>query len=400
MKAVSLFTGVGGFDLAFERAGVETVLQAERDPHCIKVLERHWPRVERVSDVGLVSYADGDLLKDSRQQPVGRDGVDIIHGGFPCQPFSVAGRRRGAEDERDGWPEFRRVVSELRPQWVVAENVPGLLSIDSGRYFGRILTDLADLGFAGVAYAVLDAQHFGLAQRRRRVFIVAGPGRRAVEQVLAICEGCGGHPAESGAPGEGVAGSVVVRTANTGANGHGVAEDVAHTLDQANGQAVLAHSITASAGHHGHSSPRGDGSDNLVLSPTLTGGSGERGFRGDDGSNAYVLANPLGAHHGRHDLDHDTYVPEIVGTLSDGAHHGGGLNGQDAYTGRVIATGGVRRLTPLECSRLQGFPDDWLDGLGLADSHKYRQLGNAVAVPVVEWIARRIVAYAKGALQR
>ena len=308
-------------------------------------------------DVAVESSREGCLddgirdlaASDGEHAGAGAGRVDIVHGGFPCQPFSVAGRRKGAEDERDGWPEFRRVVSELRPTWVVAENVPGLLSIDSGRYFGRILGDLAELGFAGVAYAVLDARYFGVAQRRRRVFIVAGPGRRAVEQVLAICEGCGGHPAESREEGEGATGSVAVRTDQTGANGHNLSFNVAHTLDQANGQAVL--------------------------------------------------ANPLGAHHGRHDLDHDTYVPEIVSqAMSDGAHHGGGLNGQDAYTGRVIATGGVRRLTPTECERLQGFPDGWTDGQ--ADSHRYRQLGNAVAVPVVEWIARRIVAYAKGALQR
>ncbi len=233
--------------------------------------------------------------------------VDLIFGGFPCQDLSVAGKRAGLGGERSGlWYEFHRVLSELRSRWAVIENVPGLLSSNEGRDFGVILDGLGELGY-GVAWAVLDAQHFGVPQRRRRVFVVGCLGdQRSAAQVLSVCESCGGNPETGGAAGERVAGAITVRTDQTGANGHNLGFDVASTLDGANGQAVLASPLGSNA----------------------TGGF-------------------------RFDLDHDTYIPDVVGALSDGAHHGGGLNGQDAYTGRVIATSGVRRLTPLECERLQ-----------------------------------------------
>ena len=395
MRAVSLFSGVGGFDLGFERAGIETGLQAEQDPHCLAILERHWPHVRRVSDVRRIG--EGGSGRDG-EGGRGADGIDLIYGGFPCQDLSVAGRRAGLGGERSGlWFEFHRVLRELRPRWCVIENVPGLLSSNSGRDFAVLLDGLDELGF-DVSWAVLDAQHFGVPQRRRRVFIVGGPSRRAAEQVLSLCESCGGNPPAGGAAGQrltdtltvganqtsGFEGDIVeafaIRTANTGANGHGVAGDVAHTLDGANGQAVLASSLQASAGHHGHSSPRGDGNDNLVLAVEdpagkMSGGpevgigvsGGPMYTLGADPRHVHgVLANPLGSNQTggmRLDFDGTTYVP---------------------------ITSGVRRLTPLECERLQGFPDNWT--AGQADSHRYRQMGNAVCVPVAEWIGHRLVA--------
>ena len=347
MKAISLFSGVGGIDLAFERAGIETVLQAERDKWCNEVLARHWPQVARVDDVrdvGLRRHPAEHEDPHGAEPDAGRRGgaIDLVYGGFPCQPFSVAGKRGGAADERDGWPEFRRVVSELRPRWVVAENVRGLLSIAGGRYFGQIIGELDDLGF-DAAWAVLDAQHFGVPQRRRRVFIVAGPRGRGPEQVLAICEGCGGNPAAGRAAGEGVAGtlgvgagsrgwspdtiaqSVALRGRDGGATAE-LGDDRAYTLDGAQGQAVLA--------------------------PGL----------------AYALA----------------------------ARNAKGVSLLESQDTFVVPSAGVRRLTPLECLRLQGFPDDWdrwtADGREIADSHRYRMMGNAVCVPVLEWLGRRLVA--------
>ena len=185
MKAISLFSGVGGFDIGFERAGIETVLQAEQDPWCLEVLARHWPETERVTDV-----------RDVR----GGVGIDLIYGGFPCQDVSVAGKRAGLGGERSGlWFEFERILSELRPRWAVIENVPGLLSSNKGRDFAVILDGLENLGYS-VGWAVLDAQNFGVPQRRRRVFVVAGPTRRSVEQVLSLCESCGGNPETSATP--------------------------------------------------------------------------------------------------------------------------------------------------------------------------------------------------------
>ncbi len=430
MRAVSLFSGVGGIDLAFERAGIETVLQAERDPWCNEVLARHWPLVRRVDDVRDVGarrvQPDTERCGAVGAASAGRgqslDGVDVVYGGFPCQPFSVAGKRGGADDGRNGWPEFRRIVSELRPRWVVAENVPGLLSIDSGRYFGQIISELDELGF-DVAWAVLDAQHFGVPQRRRRVFIVAGPRGRGPEQVLSLCEGCGGNPETGGAAGEGVAVTLRGRSHSAGVNppGRGGEEAfgdnlIAHSLraqgndshredtstyvvaqplairgraDGANaelggtvGNALragdggssrsqlihthVASAISASAGHHGYSSPRGDGSDNLVADTVR--------------SHVRPGSNSLGG------IVHPALnVRDAKGPSS---------NADQAPP--LVTEAGVRRLTPRECNRLQGFPDDWdrwtADGREIADSHRYRMMGNAVAVPVLEWIGRRLVA--------
>lgn len=354
MKAISLFSGIGGFDLGFERAGIETMLQVEQDKHCLAVLERHWPGVERLTDVRDVRRGDADL----------------IYGGFPCQDVSVAGARAGLAGERSGlWFEFERIVRELRPRWAVIENVPGLLSSNGGRDFAVILYGLGQLGYV-VGWGVLDAQHFGVPQRRRRVFIVAGTRKRSIEQILSLCESCGGNPSPGGE----------------------TRQDVAS-------------SIAASLGHHGRSSPRGDGSDNLIAG-TLGGPSSSGGYRSDlDTNGAFVIQDVRGARDKKENgigiaeggpmytLDgtsqHGVYVPEIVGALTNGAP-GGGLNGQDVYFGRVLAPPlGVRRLTPTECERLQGFPDGWT--AGQSDTHRYRQLGNAVAVPVAEYIGRRLM---------
>lgn len=387
MRFLSLFSGVGGFDLGLERAGMECVGQVEIDPQCRRVLEAHWPDVWRAEDVrdvgagtpwargrGELGSAEGVGVLDERGRAFGRaadhlsgephdaqadpadalagfTSIDLVCGGFPCQDLSVAGKRAGLDGARSGlWFEFHRIVSELRPAYVLVENVPGLLSSNQGRDFAVVIDGLGDLGYS-VSWAVLDAQHFGVAQRRRRVFIVAGADPGRTEAILALAEGCAGHPAPGRTPGQNVAGE-------TG-------DGVAHALS----------------------------------------------------------ARPNASHRD----DSDTYVPELVGTLSDGAHMGGGLNGQDAYTGRVIAvrtaqtgangigvsdaayaldgtegqavyaiqeravsegTSGpdgkgwregtaytlearhhvqsvvaasVRRLTPVECSRLQGFPDNWLE---------------------------------------
>src|SRR5215510_6823709 len=168
MTVGSLFTGIGGFDLGLERAGMRIDWQVEIDPFCLRVLEKHWPHVKRYTDIRTVGAHN-------------LGSVDLVCGGFPCQPHSLAGRRCGAADERNLWPEFARLICELRPRWVVAENVPGLLSVDAGRFFGGVLRDLAACGY-DAEWNVLSAAEFGAPHRRDRVWLVAYPDERGCEE--------------------------------------------------------------------------------------------------------------------------------------------------------------------------------------------------------------------------
>ena len=159
----SLFSGIGGIDLGLERAGFEIAWQVEIDEYASKVLAKHWPDVTRY----------GDIRECGKHNLTP---VDLICGGFPCQPHSLAGRRRASGDERDLWSEFYRVICELRPAWVLAENVPGLLSSENGRFFGRVLRDLARCGY-DAEWQVLSAEAVGAPHLRERVFIVGYPMR-------------------------------------------------------------------------------------------------------------------------------------------------------------------------------------------------------------------------------
>lgn len=165
MNVLSLFSGIGGFDLGFQQAGMTVVGMCEIDTHAQKVLLRHFPEAQLhtdVRDIGGHTYARGS--------------VDLICGGFPCQDISVAGKRRGLAGNRSGlWYEFARIIDEIAPTWVVIENVPGLFSSADGEDFATIIQWLAQRGY-GVGWRVLDAQGFGLAQRRKRVFIVGSFG--------------------------------------------------------------------------------------------------------------------------------------------------------------------------------------------------------------------------------
>jgi DNA (cytosine-5)-methyltransferase 1 len=200
LTKLSLFSGIGGDDLASDWAGIRTIAFVERDKYCQQVLAKHWPGVPIIGDVHEVTKARivaianqrrcyGEQKQQREEQTQrgwsGKSGqvvahtptaVDIISGGFPCQPHSVAGKRKGSGDERDLWPEFRRIIGEIRPRWVVAENVPGLFSSDAGRFFGTILADLAALGYS-VGWCTFGAVDVGAWHRRDRVFIVAHTAR-------------------------------------------------------------------------------------------------------------------------------------------------------------------------------------------------------------------------------
>ena len=167
----SLFAGIGGFDLGLERAGMIPAWQVEIDPFCRKVLQKHWPNVERFSDVR-------ECGKHNLEP------VDLICGGFPCQPHSLAGKRQGAADDRDLWPEYCRIISELRPRWIIAENVPGIRTT----ILDQVLSDMKSLDYAHRTL-IIPACAFDAPHRRDRVFIIAHTNReRRGQRRLSECE--------------------------------------------------------------------------------------------------------------------------------------------------------------------------------------------------------------------
>lgn len=254
--AISLFAGVGGFDLALERNGVKVVAAVEIDKHARAILAKQFPSTTLFNDVMEVT---GHELIAAGFQPNG----GIITGGFPCQDLSVAGKRAGLAGARSGlfW-EICRIADETQAEWLVLENVPGLLNSNGGRDMGTVVGALVELGYS-VAWRVLDAQHFGVPQRRRRVFIV---GRRAGDpaspaQVLFERESVRGYPASSNPEGQEAA-----RDAGAGV-------EVASTL--------------RSGGDGGVPSSRGE---NIVVEgPVLSNGGGRSGVFGQSGYGTYAL---------------------------------------------------------------------------------------------------------------
>jgi DNA (cytosine-5)-methyltransferase 1 len=162
MKMLSLFSGIGGIDLAAQWAGVEVIAFCEREPFCQKVLKKHWPDVPIFDDV-----------KTLNKQALEEKGVDVgtielISGGFPCQPFSIAGKRKGKKDDRDLWPEMFRIIEEIRPTWIVGENVANFVHME----LDRTLFDLESIGYKGRAF-VFPSSAIGTIHKRERTFIIA-----------------------------------------------------------------------------------------------------------------------------------------------------------------------------------------------------------------------------------
>ena len=193
MRHASFFSGVGGLDLGFEKAGIETVSVSEIDPYANSVLAERFPGAP---NLGSITEINADDIPEA----------DIWSGGFPCQDLSVAGKRAGFSGKRSSLAfTFLDLVERRRPRWLVLENVPGLFSSNQGRDFLRLLSEMDELGYS-VAWRTLDARYFGVAQRRRRVFIVASLEPNRAEQVLFECEGVCGHLAPSKQTRQGVAG--------------------------------------------------------------------------------------------------------------------------------------------------------------------------------------------------
>lgn len=391
MNAVSLFAGVGGFECALESNGIPVVASVEIDKNARQILARHFPKSQLFNDVRKVT---GDDLRRAGFIPDG----GIITAGFPCQDLSVAGRRRGLAGERSGlFFDIIRLAQETDAEWLVLENVPGLLSSHKGRDMGTVLGALGDSGY-GWAYRVLDSRYFGVPQRRRRVFIVARRAGdwRSCAKVLFERESVRGDSSQIGGEGESVAGGITVGTLGCSQGG---ADD-----------------NDARLGH-----PRmGTGGNNvpLVVHATQTPvvAIDETFALGTSSQQAFIKIIRSGARDDNGNLPPEVWREEytsptlnqfgqssesrtpVLLTMREGKDGGGKGPLLCENMSLTLATGngqtlfyrGVRRLTPIECERLQGFPDGWtalrLDGSPMPDSQRYKQMGNAVAVPVVQWV--------------
>jgi len=181
-KLLDLFSGIGGFSLGAEANGIPTVAFVEKDPFCQKVLHKHWSNTPIISDIRTVKGEDYET-----------DGVTIISGGFPCQPFSQAGKRKGTDDDRYLWDETLRVVAETKPEWFIGENVDGLVNIQDGLVLRSVQDDLEKEGFQ-VQCLVVPASGIGAWHQRKRVWII---GHNVSNTIGELSDGCSGTTRDS-----------------------------------------------------------------------------------------------------------------------------------------------------------------------------------------------------------
>jgi len=379
MDYLSFFTGIGGFDIALDSVGMRCAGQSEIDPHCVSVLDYRFG-VRQLGDIRNVTANSINL-----------GSIDLAVGGYPCQGNSIAGNRLGLSDDRSGlWFEFRRAIMEFLPKWFVIENVPGLLSANGGRDFSTIIGGLAGWvpevpehgwqsagfstgspGFYSLAWRVLDSQFFGVAQRRRRVFII-------------------GHLTDPYAPAE-----VLLERNSLPWDYQTGYKEVQEISSFSPSGALLV------------SSPSGDEGTGRGAASIITPYPGET---------AYAISG-VGSKFGSGRHNQDTFIVyhnkqsagelREYGNISPAVTRTWGTGGNnvpfiiDSLDGHEPGDEyAVRKLTPVEVERLQGFPDDFtrwgMRGgklVEMSDSARYKMLGNAVTVNVVRWIASRIVAY-------
>jgi DNA (cytosine-5)-methyltransferase 1 len=397
----SVCSGIEAASVAWNPIGWRAQFVSEIDRFPCAVLEQRHGSVPNLGD-----------MTNFKEWPDAA--IDVLVGGTPCQSFSVAGLRGGLADPRGNLMlTYLAIVARYQPEWLVWENVPGVLSSNKGRDFGALLGGMAELGY-GFAYRVLDAQYFNLAQRRERVFVVGclGSWQRAAA-VLFERASLRGDLAPSRQSRENIAAPITAGSPG----GSGYRND-ADTTDNLIAHALRADGFDASEDGTGRGTP-------LTIATPLTSNP-----YGDHESREGLLvpvANTLCGHGGRMRID-ETYVPlafnarqdpisgPITGPIDtdgttqavafaqnsrdeviekpimDSLKSGGGKPGQSYAAIRHDMA--VRRLTPRECERLQGFDDDYTlieyRGKPAADGPRYKALGNSMAVPVMRWIGRRI----------
>ena len=375
----SLFAGAGGFDLGFESAGWECRWQVEKDPKALDVLAYHWPDVARFDDVCTVTNLEP---------------VDVIVGGFPCQDLSVAGQRAGmVEGTRSGlFFEFVRIVKEMReqsntnkPRYAIWENVPGLLTL--GDTLGNIYSAWDEIGAVVQEHRVVDAQFFGVPQRRRRVIGVVSFDSRSEHTAEILADPAGSErdtqPCRT-------AGEIAAALTASGVGAGGGPDDnsaqanhlIPATYRQLSNCEYTLDSVASTAAARDYKS-----ATDLIVPADLpkTMGTLTTAFGNKNYSNHQeVMSGSIIAFHPTQTPISSTGVAHTLGT--------GSTEGQ--ATAAIHQPGqGVRRLSPLECERLMGWPDHHTaEGASgqIADSHRYRLCGNGVVAPVAQWVAERV----------
>jgi DNA (cytosine-5)-methyltransferase 1 len=340
MRYLSVCSGIEAATVAWHDMGWQPAAFSEIEPFPSAVLAHHYPTVPNVGD--MTKYKEWDI-----------GAIDLLVGGTPCQSFSVAGLRKGLADPRGNLALVYLGIADLfKPKWIVWENVPGVLSSGGGRDFGSFLGALAQLGY-GFAYRVLDAQWFGVAQRRRRVFVVGYFGDwRPAAAVLFERQSLSGHPKPSREAGQRVAPTVVQgppysRTGN----------------ERVECEAIVVGALTAK-GPEAMGAPEVDGQHYIPMLQPI----------------------PYDLHQVTAPVNRQAREP------GDPCHT---LAKQNAHNAGIVQPMAVRRLTPVECERLQGFPDNyteipWRGKAETPDGPRYKALGNSMAVPVMRWIGQRI----------
>jgi len=393
LRHASFFSGVGGLDLGFERAGIETVSVSEIDPYANTVLAERFPGAP---NLGSITEINADDIPEA----------DIWSGGFPCQDLSVAGKRAGFSGKRSSLAfTFLDLVEQRRPRWLVLENVPGLFSSNQGRDFLRLLSEMDELGYS-VAWRTLDARYFGVAQRRRRVFIVASLEPNRAEQVLFECEGVCGHLAPSKQTRQGVAGGTPDGSGIASAITRRFSKGVNSTIDEplivspspdSNGvravdglaRRVDNQPVVDTFGAETHRalqardwkvgvSNQDIGQEGFLIGSILS-------FPSRFGSNANVTENQAQS------MAHSAGAPAVFRKSSRAQTNEDSetwVEGDVANTLNSFDVGDVRTTHAIVGGTQD---DDDLLPVGL-DSHRYRCCGNGVVASVAEWIGQRIVA--------
>jgi DNA (cytosine-5)-methyltransferase 1 len=387
LKYGSVCSGVEAATVAWHDLGWKPQWFSEVDKFPSAVLEHHYPDVP--------NYGDMTKFKEWPKN----ESIDLLVGGTPCQSFSVAGLRSGLKDPRGNLMlTYLSMAEQLKPKWLVWENVPGVLSSNRGRDFATFLTAMGKIGY-GFAYRVLDAQYFGVPQRRRRVFVVGCLGDwRSAASVLFESESLSGHPAPSRETRKRVAptvgtGAPYSRTGNARVEADALitiaprslaltlGKDVASTLTSTDYKGVQAVTYALPGNWIGRKPENGGNQVEpfVELSPCQTA------------TDVHAVAV----------TEKQQWPAEVASTLD--AHYGDkmGYENQHINSGAPLFVRGkattVRRMTPRECERLQGFPDDYTqiswrgkEAEDCPNGHRYKAMGNSMAVPVMKWIGERI----------